>query len=156
MSIKSFINKLVPRKDKKPPGTPTPASDVPPFPELEVEVTQPEVSFEKLDTRIEKVGTVPEIHVYVNDEKTNIHTLAAETKIGRDPSQSDIIISELIVSKLHCTIYSRNNDFFIEDNNSTNGVFVNHERVTDEQKIENGDIIMLGRKGTVKLVFHKR
>jgi pSer/pThr/pTyr-binding forkhead associated (FHA) protein len=156
MSIKSFFNKLVPRKDKKPPETPTPASEDSPFPELEVEVTQPEVSFEKLDTRIEKVGTVPEIHVYVNDEKTSIHTLAAETKIGRDPSQSDIIISELIISKLHCIIYSRNNDFFIKDNNSTNGVFVNHERVTDEQKIENGDIIMLGRKGTVKLVFHKR
>lgn len=156
MSIKSFINKLVPRKDKKPSETPAPTSEVSPFPDLEIEVTQPEVSFEKLDTRIEKVGTVPEIHVYVNDEKTNIHTLATETKIGRDPSQSDIIISELIVSKLHCIIYSRDNDFFIRDNNSTNGVFVNHEKVTDERKIENGDIIMLGRKGTVKLVFNKR
>jgi pSer/pThr/pTyr-binding forkhead associated (FHA) protein len=154
MSIKSFINKLAPGKGKKPPGTPP--TEAPPFPELEVEMTQPEVSFEKLDTRIETVGAVPEIHVYVNDEKTNIHTLAAETKIGRDPSQSDIIISELIVSKLHCTIYSRNNDFFIKDDNSTNGVFVNHEKVIDEKKIENGDIIMLGRKGTVKLVFKKR
>lgn len=152
MSIKSFMKKL---KGKKPSEPTAPTTEVSPFPDLEVEVTEPEVSFEKLDTRIEKVGTVPEIHVYVNDEKTDIHTLSAETKIGRDPSQSDIIISELIVSKLHCMIYSRDNDFFIKDNNSTNGVFVNHEKVTGEHKIENGDIIMLGRKGTVKLVFKR-
>jgi pSer/pThr/pTyr-binding forkhead associated (FHA) protein len=151
MSIKSFFNKLKPGKGKKPPE-----EEAAPFPDIEIEEAPHEASFEKLDTRIETVGATAEIDVYVNDEKTNIHTLAAETKIGRDPSQSDIIISELIVSKLHCIVYSRGPDFFIKDNNSTNGVFVNHEQVAGEQKIENGDIIMLGRKGTVKLVFHKR
>jgi pSer/pThr/pTyr-binding forkhead associated (FHA) protein len=152
MSLKSFLNKLVPPRDKRSPTGSAPTTVQEAF---RGEVKD-KVPFNKLDTRIEKVGTAAEIDIYVNDEKTTTHPLAAETKIGRDPAQADIIISELIVSKLHCTIFSSGNDYYIKDNNSTNGVYVNHERVTVGRKLENGDIIMLGRKGTVKIVFHKR
>lgn len=144
MSLKSFFKKIVP-------GTKTP----PPPKIEEEEAVRHEMSFEKLETKIDKIGPINEIDVYVNDEKTNIYQIGDVSRIGRDPAQSDIIISELIVSKLHCTIYSKGGDFFIKDNNSTNGIFIDSEKIT-EQKIDDGQIIHLGKKGTVKFVFHKR
>lgn len=147
MKFKSLLTKFIPGKKKKSPG------DRPG--EEKTEVIEHEISFERRETRIEEPGAVGEIDLYVNDEKTNIHTLAPVTKIGRDPAQSDIVISELIVSKLHCIIFSQEERFFIKDNDSTNGIFVNHQKVS-EQELKNGDTILLGKKGTVKLVFHLR
>lgn len=145
MSLKSFFGKIAGKKEPV---------EQPPEQKKE-DVIQHEISFGKMETRIEQVSASSEIHIYVNDEKTNIHTLAAETRIGRDPSQADIIVSELIVSKLHCTIYSVEQDFFIRDEGSTNGIFINDEKVT-EQQIHNHDVILLGKKGTVRLEFLKR
>ena len=147
MKFKSLLTKFIPGKKKK---SPEDRSG-----EDKTEVIEHEISFERRETRIEEPGAVGEIDLYVNDDKTNIHTLAPVTKIGRDPAQSDIVISELIVSKLHCIIFSQGDRFFIKDNDSTNGVFVNHQKVS-EQELKNGDTILLGKKGTVKLIFHLR
>ncbi len=148
MTLKSFLTKIIP--GKKP-------DDVPPVePEQNEEPVQHQMSFEKLDTRIEPLGKFAEVDVYVSSDKIGIHTLAGETRIGRDPGQSDIVISELIVSKLHCSIYSIGPDYFIRDFNSTNGVYVNNERIVDEHPLQHNDIILLGKKGTVKMIFHIR
>ena len=147
MKFKSLLTKFIPGKKKKSP------EDRPG--EEKTEVIEHEISFDRRETRIEDPGAVGEIDLYVNDDKINIHTLTPVTKIGRDPAQADIVISELIVSKLHCIIFSRGERFFIKDNDSTNGIYVNHEKVI-EQELKNGDTILLGKKGTVKLVFHLR
>ncbi len=95
------------------------------------------------------------IDVYIHDEKTDSYDIlpATETSIGRDPSQADISIPELIVSKLHCTLYFKNDAPFIKDHDSTNGTFVNGQKIT-EQMLENNDLITLGKKGTVHIIFH--
>jgi hypothetical protein len=147
MKLKSLLTKLIPGKKKKSP------EDRPG--EEKTEVIEHEISFDRRQTRIEEPGIIAEIDVIINGEKTNIHTLGPITKIGRDPAQSDIVISELIVSKLHCMIFSQGEHFFVKDNDSTNGIYVNHEKVT-EQELKNGDMILLGKKGTVKLAFHLR
>lgn len=147
MKLKSFLNKIIP--GKKEDAASSPAS------QDTQKVIQHEIGISDKQTHIEPPGNVAEIDVYVNNEKTNIHTLSAETRIGRDPSQADIIISELIVSKLHCTIYSLGSNYFIRDENSTNGVYLNNEEI-NEHNVQNGDTIMLGKKGTVKIVFHRR
>ena len=147
MKFKSLLTKFIPGKKKKSP------EDRPG--EEKTEVIEHEISFDRRETRIEEPGAVGEIDLYVNDDKISIHTLTPVTKIGRDPAQADIVISELIVSKLHCIIFSRDERFFIKDNDSTNGIYVNHEKVI-EQELKNGDTILLGKKGTVKLVFHLR
>jgi len=96
------------------------------------------------------------IDLYVHDEKTNSYVIstAAETRIGRDPSLADITIPELIVSKLHCIMYFTDDGVFLKDNDSTNGTYVNGQEIT-EQKLEQNDTITLGKKGTVRIVFHK-
>ncbi len=145
MNIKSVFSKIIPAKKK---------ADESPV-EEQGDMIQHEISFDKIETSIESFEPVAEIDIYVNDEKTNIHTLATENRIGRDPSLSDIIISELIVSKLHCTIYAIGDNYFIRDDNSTNGIFIHDEKVSETQ-LQNGDVILLGKKGTAKIVFHKR
>jgi hypothetical protein len=146
MKFKSLLTKFIPGKKKSPEDRPI---------EDKTEVIEQEISFDRRQTRIEEPGVIGEIDVYVNDDKINIHTLAPVTRIGRDPGQADIVISELIISKLHCTIFSQGERFFIKDNDSTNGIYVNHEKVT-EQELQNGDTILLGKKGTVRLIFHLR
>jgi len=145
MSLKSFFNKLKPGKKDRPA----------PVEESNEDAIQHEISFEKMETAAETRDSFAEIDVFVHNERTNIHTLAPETRIGRDPSQSDIIISELIVSKLHCTIFSKEKHYYIRNEGSTNGVFVNQEQV-EEALLKDGDCILLGKKGSVKLVFHQR
>jgi pSer/pThr/pTyr-binding forkhead associated (FHA) protein len=97
------------------------------------------------------------IDVYIHDEKTDSYDISptAVTRIGRDPSQADVSIPEIIVSKLHCTIYFKDDAVFIKDNDSTNGTYVNNQKIT-EQLLMNNDIITLGKKGVVRIVFYRQ
>lgn len=74
--------------------------------------------------------------------------------IGRDPGQALVIIQEPIVSKLHCQIFHRGGAVFVKDLQSTNGVYVNEAKV-EEQRLEDGDVIYLGKKGTVRILYRR-
>jgi RsiW-degrading membrane proteinase PrsW (M82 family) len=56
-------------------------------------------------------------------------------------------MTERIASKQHCFLEARSDGFYITDNNSTNGTFVNGERVST-QKLRHGDHIQFGLNGT--------
>ncbi|MEN8153946.1 MAG: FHA domain-containing protein [Acidobacteriota bacterium] len=103
----------------------------------------------------ERINLYDEVDILVNGAKISSHRLDNDqTKIGRDPSQADIIIAEPIISKLHCTLEKRGNLLFITDNHSTNGVYINSIK-TNEHSLDDKDVISLGRKGTVKIIIHK-
>ncbi len=74
--------------------------------------------------------------------------------IGRDPAQSLVIIQEPIVSKLHCQVFVRGGQVFVRDCKSTNGIYVNDEKV-DECPLADNTQVFLGRKGTVRIVYHR-
>src|SRR6476620_11620710 len=59
--------------------------------------------------------------------------------------------SERIASKQHCFIEARSDGFYITDNGSTNGTFVNGQQITT-QKLNHGDHIQFGRNGTTGAV----
>jgi hypothetical protein len=103
---------------------------------------------------VEQDAAKGEIEIYVNNEKTNVYKLTKEIRIGRDPSQAEIAIPELIVSKLHCTIFFQDDDVYIKDNSSTNGTYVNNQKIS-EQRLVDKDSISLGKKGTVQILFSK-
>ncbi len=64
--------------------------------------------------------------------------------VGRD-KHSDIIIPELIVSRNHAMIRCLGEgDFYLIDSGSSNGSFVNTERVVAPRLLKNGDIISVG------------
>ncbi|GAB4291994.1 MAG: hypothetical protein Kow0090_05730 [Myxococcota bacterium] len=74
-----------------------------------------------------------------------------EVLIGRS-SDLDMVLVEDMVSRKHARITYENGDFYIHDLGSTNGTFVNGERIK-KKKIQEGDRILVGTsilKFTVK------
>jgi len=68
--------------------------------------------------------------------------------IGRDPG-NDIAIDSLAVSNRHAKILTILNESFIEDLDSTNGTYVEDNRVTGHT-LKDGDTISIGEH---KLVY---
>jgi len=69
--------------------------------------------------------------------------------IGR-AADNDIVINNMGVSSHHAIINKQGGAFFIEDLNSTNGTYFNHQKLTAKQKISQEDAIIIG-KHTLKL-----
>ena len=67
----------------------------------------------------------------------------AETSIGR-ASGNDICIENLAVSNQHARIVKQKGQYVIEDLNSTNGTFVNEQRV-NRLPLTNGQQITIGK-----------
>ncbi len=62
--------------------------------------------------------------------------------LGRS-KECDIQLSDFSVSRTHCFLYEENGVWFIEDNNSTNGVLINGKKI-QKSKVDIGDEITLG------------
>lgn len=68
---------------------------------------------------------------------------ASPLRIGRGPD-NHIILEGDSVSRRHAHIEKRPTGWFVVDNRSTNGSYVNEEQVPGERKLENGDRIKIG------------
>jgi pSer/pThr/pTyr-binding forkhead associated (FHA) protein len=66
-----------------------------------------------------------------------------ETTIGRSPD-CGIFLDDVTVSRKHAVLVQRDGAFFIEDQGSLNGTFVNRKRVEAAQ-IEDGDELQIGK-----------
>jgi ABC-type multidrug transport system ATPase subunit/pSer/pThr/pTyr-binding forkhead associated (FHA) protein len=64
--------------------------------------------------------------------------------IGREPD-STLQIDSPGVSRKHARLIFQNNQYSIEDLGSSNGTFVNGERISKPWSLKNGDVISLGR-----------
>ena len=100
-------------------------------------------------------GIYGKIDVRVGDQQISSFLVTDNPlPIGRDPGQALVVIQEPIVSKLHCQIYARGGQVFIKDLNSTNGVYLHDEKVS-ETELRDNDVVFLGKKGTVKISYHR-
>ena len=70
--------------------------------------------------------------------------------VGRDPD-SHIHLDSSEISNQHAVILRRGDELLLQDTGSTNGTFLNGERVKGRQPLKDGDIV---RFGTIELVFH--
>ena len=66
-----------------------------------------------------------------------------EYRIGRDDS-NDIVLSDSTVSSFHARLNKQGNDWRLEDNQSTNGSYINNEKVTGKT-LKSGDKLRLGK-----------
>jgi hypothetical protein len=73
------------------------------------------------------------------------------TRIGRSPD-CEIFLDDVTVSRHHAVLVEREGTFFIEDQGSLNGTFVNRRRI-DNQVLENGDELQIGK---YRLTFVER
>ena len=65
------------------------------------------------------------------------------TTVGRHP-ESDIFLNDVTVSRHHCRFSTNGEELTVEDSGSTNGTYVNDERV-DSATLEAGDEVLVGR-----------
>jgi hypothetical protein len=70
--------------------------------------------------------------------------------LGRDIT-NDIVINDPEVSRHHCRLTQGGGSFTIEDLGSTNGTFINGQRLTGARPLSHGDMVGLGE--TVTLAY---
>jgi pSer/pThr/pTyr-binding forkhead associated (FHA) protein len=75
-----------------------------------------------------------------------------EASVGRDLG-NDIPISDPEISRRHARFFKQEDNFFIEDLGSTNGTFLNGERISSPQQLRKGDLLTFGE--SVVLVYDK-
>lgn len=63
--------------------------------------------------------------------------------VGREAS-NEIVLSSSYISKYHCKLTKKENVWLLSDLNSTNGTFLNGEKVTHTTVLRDKDTIMLG------------
>jgi hypothetical protein len=66
-----------------------------------------------------------------------------QTTIGRSPD-CGIFLDDVTVSRKHAILVERDGAFFIEDQGSLNGTFVNRKRV-ESGELEDGDELQIGK-----------
>ncbi len=76
--------------------------------------------------------------------------LDSEIEIGRG-GELDMVLVEDMVSRRHARITSYGGELYIEDFGSTNGTFVNGEKIEERSRIKQGDRILIGTN-IIKLV----
>ena len=83
--------------------------------------------------------------LFVKNNRKLIELLSQKNSvtIGRSP-EADIIIKDNIVSRKHARVFKSGNKYYIEDLNSTNGVFVNGKKVKGKTVISFHDEIRIG------------
>jgi hypothetical protein len=99
--------------------------------------------FDKKMKILSKQTENPVLEVKLENSFKNYHIKKLNTSIGRG-KECDIIIKDMTVSTLHATITNEGGEFYIQDNESTNGVFVNDIKIK-KKNIKQGDIIRLGK-----------
>lgn len=121
----------------------------------------PAEAVEKKTEVAEEEGTVLEEEISGNvtvlirgEDKGTFNITSNGVIVGRDPSDANVHISDSIVSKTHVKIIPRGDRFYIVDLGSTNGTYVNGEKIK-ETLVSPDDMLQLGKKGDIKLVLKK-
>jgi FHA domain-containing protein/zinc ribbon protein len=65
------------------------------------------------------------------------------TTIGRSPD-CDVFLDDVTVSRKHAVLVHRDDAYYIEDQGSLNGTFLNRRRI-ESGRLENGDELQIGK-----------
>jgi pSer/pThr/pTyr-binding forkhead associated (FHA) protein len=71
-------------------------------------------------------------------------TLGDELTIGRS-EKCTLILDDAYVSQMHARIFSRGDRFVAEDLGSTNGTYLNGQRLTSPAELQRGDRVKIGK-----------
>ena len=64
---------------------------------------------------------------------------------------TDILISEIQVSREHTVIFSQDSSVFIVDQGTREGTYLNGKRIAAKEKLKSGDVIGVGNS---TITFH--
>jgi len=88
---------------------------------------------------------------YLTDPNGHEHRLPAQSAIIGRAMECDVVITSKSVSREHTRIRREGRRWFVEDLGSTNGTYLNDERVTGSLNLLDGDNLKVG---DVSFVFH--
>lgn len=83
------------------------------------------------------------IRIETSGGNSKIVQVDGEITIGRT-NAARIVVDDSSVSRLHATIWRDNGDVWIADENSTNGTYVNEQKIIKPTKLRVGDRVRLG------------
>ena len=92
-----------------------------------------------------QVGTLAGERIFIN---------GAQTIIGRDPAQCQIVLAQAVISRRHAQIeLDAQGRVVITDLGSSEGTFVNGRRV-ERSELREGDLVGFGTNGLIAFTFH--
>ena len=97
-------------------------------------------------------GVFPSLIFVQGNEQRTLYLDHTPFTIGRK-MEKDLAIPDPRVSRDHALILSENGKFFVEDQGSKHGTFVNGERIQRKQ-LDRNDRIEFGARDTIYAVFH--
>ena len=74
-------------------------------------------------------------------------------RIGRESTICEIVLENPKVSRLHAEVVSIDGKVLLIDRNSSNGTYVNDQKI-DKRFLKDGDIIYFGGRNAVAVAFH--
>ena len=72
--------------------------------------------------------------------------------IGKDQRRCNLIFADSMISRMHCQIQIQNNHIYVRDLNSTNGTWINDQRIQHETQVRVGDIISLAGRTVFQII----
>jgi len=97
-------------------------------------------------------GVFPSLIFVQGAEQRTLYLDHSPFTVGRKMDK-DLVIADPRASRDHALIVSQDGKFFVEDQGSKHGTFVNGERV-DRRALERNDRIEFGARDTIYVVFH--
>src|SRR6202051_1542888 len=97
-------------------------------------------------------GVFPALVVVQGKEQKNIVLNRTPFSVGRKVDK-DLVIADPRVSRDHALIVLEENEFFLVDQSSKHGTFVNGERV-QRQKLERNDRLEFGARDSTYAIFN--
>ncbi|MDA8037558.1 MAG: FHA domain-containing protein [Actinomycetota bacterium] len=73
-----------------------------------------------------------------------VFDLGDEVTVGRSPGCAVAIEDDTFVSSIHARVYRRSGELWLEDLGSTNGTWLNDERVDGPSRLQRGDRVKVG------------
>jgi pSer/pThr/pTyr-binding forkhead associated (FHA) protein len=74
-------------------------------------------------------------------------------RIGRESAICEIVLENPKVSRLHAEVVSIDGKVMLIDRNSSNGTYVNDQKI-DRRFLKDGDIIHFGGRNAIAVAFH--
>jgi len=74
-----------------------------------------------------------------------VFELDDEITVGRAGGCGVVLTEDTFVSQVHARVYRRGRDTYVEDLGSTNGTYVNGERIADATRLRRGDRVQFGQ-----------
>lgn len=74
-------------------------------------------------------------------------------RVGRETAMCEIVLENPKVSRLHAEVVSIDGKVLLIDRNSSNGTYVNDQKI-DKRFLKDGDIIYFGGRNAVAVAFH--